>query len=124
LAGNPKTIVVNDIETSLTLSMRLVLGEELLDRAEQAHQDARLLWERTRAEADRRTAFDAWCKRNNVVGEIKRLAAAGLQVLKAEQKMAKGKASKLRTWWLDQMAEEIQDQRYRNSPLPRLLQVR
>jgi hypothetical protein len=104
--------------------MRLVRAEERLDQAELAASDARQRYERTRTKADHSAAFDWWCERNNLAGEIKKLAEAGAQQLRAEQDMSRAKASKRRSWWLDLMATEIQDTRWRDSHFPHLIGTR
>ena len=123
MTRNPKTVVANDKETSVTLAMRLVQTEERYEAAQLAEADTRQLYARTRTEADHSVAFGTWCERNRLGHEIEKLAAAGAARLRDEQQRSKAKASKYWGWWYDQMSGEIQDVRYRDSRYPQWIGI-
>jgi hypothetical protein len=124
LTRNPKTVVANDNETSITLAMRLVQTEERYEAAQLAEADARQLYARTRTEADHRVAFDTWCERNYLGHEIEKLAAAGAARLRDEQAMPRARAARARSRWAEWMAWTCPDTRWRDSHFPELIGMR
>jgi hypothetical protein len=120
LTGNPKTIVVNDTETSVTLAMRLVQAEEAYEAARQDWIRAYARWEQTRSDADRLAARDVKARGWDAAQQIGKLTMAGAARLRAEAATPPARRAKRARQWRTWMAWTIQDTRWRDSRFPEL----
>ena len=109
MTRNPKTVVANDNETSVTLAMRLVQAEEAYEAAHQDWIRAYARWEQTRSDTDRLAARGVKARGWDAAQQIEKLTVAGAARLRDEAAMPPARRAKRARQWRTWMAWTIQD---------------